>query len=285
MNNRNMKVCQRGITAIISGIFTLGSLFSIEAKAQGNLLIMPKRVVFEGTKRSEEINLANTGIDTATYIISFVQMRMKENGAFEKILEPDSAQNFSDKNVRFFPRQVTLAPNEAQSVKIQITKSSELKPGEYRSHLYFRAIPSEKPLGEKAVTNDTSISVSLVPVFGISIPVIIRVGENDTKVSVSDVALKTLEDTTSAVSVTFHRSGKMSSYGDVVVEHISPEGKTTRVGMVKGMAVYTPNASRRSQIKLNNVSGVDYHTGKLKVLYTDQTINAKSIAEEEIVLR
>ena len=76
----------------------------------------------------------------------------------------------------------------------------------------------------------------------------------------------------------------MSSYGDVVVEHISPDGIKTRVGMVKGLAVYTPNPSRNSQIKLNK-SGVNYHTGKLRVLYTDQSINAKSLAEEEIVLR
>lgn len=284
MNNRNLKTFQPGF-AILAGVFTIASMFSMDARAQGNLLIMPKRVVFEGAKRSEEINLANTGTDTATYVISFVQMRMKENGAFEKIVEPDSAQNFSDKNVRFFPRQVTLAPNEAQSVKLQVTKSSELKPGEYRSHLYFRAIPKEKPLGEKEVTNDTSISVSLVPVFGISIPVIIRVGENDTKVSFSDVAMHTYDDTIPAVNVTFKRSGAMSSYGDVVVEHISPAGIKTRVGMVKGLAVYTPNPLRNSQIKLNKLPGVDYHTGKLRVLYTDQSINAKSLAEEEIVLR
>lgn len=285
MNNIYIKANQQGVAAIVTGIFIIASLFNTEAKAQGNLLIMPKRVVFEGPKRSEEINLANTGSDTATYVISFVQMRMTETGAFEKILEPDSAQNFSDKNVRFFPRMVTLAPNEAQSVKVQVTKSGELKPGEYRSHLYFRAIPKEKPLGEKVVTNDTSISVSLVPVFGISIPVIIRVGENDTKVSFSDVALNTYEDTIPAVSVTFNRSGKMSAYGDVVVEHISPIGVKTRVGMIKGIAVYTPNPVRKSQIKLNNVPGVDFHTGKLQVMYTDQSINAKSFAEQEILLR
>ena len=50
-----------------------------------------------------------------------------------------------------------------------------MSPGEYRSHLYFRAIPAEKPLGEKEVLKDTtSISIKLVPVFGITVPVIIR---------------------------------------------------------------------------------------------------------------
>ena len=124
-------------------------LFSSKASAQGNLLIMPKRVVFEGSKRSEDLSLANIGKDTATYVISFVQFRMKDDGSFEKITDPDSAQNFSDKYLRFFPRTVTLAPNESQTVKVQVTKKDELKPGEYRSHLYFRAIPKQPPLGEK----------------------------------------------------------------------------------------------------------------------------------------
>ena len=76
--------------------------------AQGNLLVTPKRVVFEGNKRSEELNLANIGKDTATYIISFIQIRMKEDGMFERITQPDPEQNFADKNLRFFPRTVTL---------------------------------------------------------------------------------------------------------------------------------------------------------------------------------
>src|SRR5476651_1473462 len=73
-------------------------------KAQGNLIIMPRRVVFEGAKRTQELNLANTGKDTAKYVISVVEYRMKHDGNFELITQPDSGQNFADKNFRFFPR-------------------------------------------------------------------------------------------------------------------------------------------------------------------------------------
>ena len=99
----------------------LGSLFFFsEADCQGNLIIIPRRVVFEGSKRTQELNLANTGTDTAKYLISVIQYRMKEDGTFENITQPDSGQNFADKNFRFFPRSVVLAPNEAQTVKVQI---------------------------------------------------------------------------------------------------------------------------------------------------------------------
>ena len=133
--------------ALMFGLFVSPGLVTSNLEAQGNLLITPRRVVFEGTKKNEELNLANTGSDTATFNVSMVQYRMKEDGAFEEIKEPDPGQNFADKYVRFFPRSVTLAPNESQVVKMQLYRTTELQPGEYRSHVYFRAVPKVTALG------------------------------------------------------------------------------------------------------------------------------------------
>ncbi len=257
----------------------LSFIFSSKLMAQGNLLVTPKRVVFEGSKRSEELNLANIGRDTATYIISIIQIRMKEDGTFERITQPDSAQNFADKNLRFFPRSVTLGPNEAQTVKVQLTKAGDLAPGEYRSHLYFRASPPEKPLGDIEPEKDSVLSVRLIPVFGISIPVIIRKGETNAQVSISDVKFKVEKDTVHSVDITFTRSGNMSVYGDVSVDHIAPDGKVTKVGSVKGLAVYTPNINRRFHLVLYNAPGVNFHSGKLQVVYADQSSKAIKLAE------
>lgn len=254
--------------------------------AQGNLLVTPKRIVFEGNKRSEEINLANIGKDTASYVISFIQIRMNEDGTFEKISQPESGQLFADKNIRIFPRQVTLAPNEAQTVKVQIIKTNEMEPGEYRSHLYFRANPPQKPLGEEVVdTKDSVLSVRLTPIFGISIPLIIRKGESNATVNISSVNMKYDKEKGEAVSITFNRSGNMSVYGDVMADHIAPDGKVTRVGMVKGMAVYTPNLVRRFNLALDKIPGVNYHEGKLKVVYSDQSSKPITLASSEITLK
>ena len=158
--------------------------------AQGNLLITPRRIVFEGNKRTIDLNLANIGQDTATYAISMVQIRMKEDGSFETITSPDPGQKFADQNLRFFPRSVTLPPNEAQVVKVQLIRANQLSPGEYRSHFYFRSVPVVKPLGEEETIKDTTgITVSLKAIFGITIPAIIRVGESTTKVTLSNLAL------------------------------------------------------------------------------------------------
>jgi hypothetical protein len=258
-------------------------------KAQGNLVIIPRRVVFEGSVKTQEITLANGGTDTAKYLISLVQMRMKEDGSFEHITVPDPGQNFADKYIRFYPRTVTLAPKESQMVKMQLVKGQKMEPGEYRSHIYFRAEPKTKPLGEKDTPRDTTaFSASLSPVFGITIPVIIRVGESTGKVNLSDLSVVRVNDTLSKCKMTFNRSGNSSVYGDIVVNYTSPEGKVTQVATIKGFAVYTPNPLRRFDCKLDNIKGVDYRKGKLHVLYSTQvgtSTRPLKLAEAELILK
>ena len=261
-------------------------LFNTVASGQGNLLITPRRAVFEGSKRSLDINLANTGKDTATYAISIVQIRMTEDGNFEAISQPDPGQLFADKYIRFFPRSVTLGPNEAQVVKVQLTRSNELAAGEYRSHFYFRSVPKVKPLGEEEKPKDTTtISVKLIPIFGITIPIIIRVGESTAKVTLTDLKLDVVNDTIPRLKMVFNRTGNMSVYGDLAVDHISPQGKITRLGNANGIAVYTPNTIRKFQFNLNNIPGVDYNAGKLRVTYSAPSdVKAAKYAEAELPL-
>lgn len=258
----------------------------VDLKAQGNLLITPRRVVFEGSKRSIDLNLANTGQDTATYAISLIQIRMKDDGGFENITEPDPGQRFADSYLRYFPRTVTLGPNEAQVVKVQLTKINELTDGEYRSHFYFRAVPKQSALGEEDKNVDsTSISVKLTPIFGITIPVIIRKGESTANVTLSDLAFQIVNDTIPRLSMAFNRSGNISVYGDIAVDHISVQGTVTRVGVANGLAIYTPNTIRRFQINLNNVTGVDFSEGTLRVLYSAPSdVKPLRYAEAELSL-
>jgi hypothetical protein len=257
-----------------------------EIKAQGNLLILPRRVVFQGSKKSEELSLSNTGKDTSTYIISLEQMRMKDDGSFEKITKPDSGQLFADKYLRYFPRTVTLAPKETQMIKMQVTKADKLEPGEYRSHIYFRAVPKQAPLGEKKANADSSgLAIQLTPVFGITIPVIIRVGENNTTVKLTNPTFEMVNDTLPQVKLVFIRAGNMSVYGDIWVNYISPEGKVIQVQSVKGLAVYTPNSIRNFQFNLQRLPGVDYHKGKLQITYkAPADSKSTKLADAEILL-
>ncbi len=261
-------------------------LFSLNVHAQGDLFINPKRIVFEGQKHFQEINLANIGKDTARYVISFIQIRMKEDGNFEQIEKPDSGQNFASKYLRIFPRMVTLAPKESQVVKVQVNQNSKLTDGEYRSHLYFRAVPKEIPLGESVAKDSTAkgVSVKLTPVYGISIPVIIRIGEDNTKVTLSDLKFEKEKDNRPFLKFRFNRTGNMSVYGDIAIQYVSDAGKITSAGFIKGVSVYTPNKLRDIKISLDNKT-LNYTSGKLLVIYTN-SIEGKSekLASAELKL-
>lgn len=273
-------------------LFTCALLFAAivlshqNANAQGNLLITPRRVVFEGSKQSQELTLANTGVDTAMYTVSFVQYRMTENGGFEQIELPDEGQLFADKFLRFFPRTVTLPPNGSQVIRMQYRKTSEIANAEYRTHLYFRAVPKETLLGEDDSPKDsTAIGVKLIPIFGISIPVIVRNGELNAKVDLTNVSLDTKSDTVPNLAVTFERSGNKSVYGDLQATWVSDQGVEIEVGIVRGIAVYTPNRLRKFTMQLRNLPGVDYSKGRLLIKFQAQNdAKAEVFAETELKL-
>jgi len=260
------------------------ALIFVTSSAQGDVQIYPKRILFDGSKRAQELSIANSGKDTARYSISVIQIRMKDDGSFETIEKPEEGQNFADKNFRFFPRTVVLAPNEAQTVKVQLLKFSELAAGEYRSHLYFRAEAEKKPLGEDSLVSNSSISVRIVPTYGISIPVIIRSGESTTEISVSNVRFGWQRDTIPVLNFDLNRTGNMSVYGDITVDYISPEGKETRICSVKGMSVYTPNTLRHFHMSLQKNPAVDLTKGSLHLVYTDLSGPVQKVAQQQILL-
>lgn len=255
--------------------------------AQGNLLITPRRVVFDGTRRVMELSLANSGVDSARYNISIIQYRMNEDGSFTEITEPDPGQLFADKNLRYFPRTVNLGPNEAQSVRMQVINQDRMAPGEYRSHVYFRSVPNIVALGdEQTKVDSSSVSVQLTPIFGITIPVIIRIGENNTTASLSDMKLIHFNDTTEILEFIVNREGNMSIYGDFRVVHTSPSGRETTIGTINGLAVYTPISKRRVRIELDRVNNVDYKSGTIKITFYSQSDTRPVIhAESELILK
>jgi hypothetical protein len=255
-------------TFLFLGLIGLLLYMPATIRAQGNLLILPKRIIFDGSKRTQDLNLANTGKDSATYVISMIQIKMKEDGTFENITTPDTGQYFANKNLRFFPRSVTLGPKESQTVKVQVIQASNLAAGEYRSHIYFRAVPRVTAAGEKVAAADSaSLSVQLVPVFGISIPAIIRIGKNTSHANISDVSIDLSNSQRPQLNMCLNRTGNMSVYGDLYIDYISAQGKKTRVGALNGVAVYTPLARRKVTIRLELPQGFDYHSGKLYVRY------------------
>lgn len=260
---------------------------SFETFAQGDLLITPNRVIFEGRKVKEQLNLINIGKEVATYSVSFVQRRMNEDGGFESITVPDSGQMFADPYLRIYPRQVSLQPGEAQVVMLQVRREPDMKDGEYRSHLYFRSEKDYQPLGQEKTSKDTTtLSVQLIPIFGMSIPIIIRTGDVNAEAFFSDLELETDSLGNTYLVFGLNRTGNISVYGNLIVDYVPDRGKPNQIGAIKGVAVYTNLNKRNVKIKLNDNGEISSKKGKLRLRYTsrDETKKQEVYAESELEL-
>jgi hypothetical protein len=278
------------MTKKIGALFVLMLLLQglQQAFSQGNLLVAPIRVVFENGKQREDLNLSNIGQDTAVYLISFLHYQMLGDGSFKQLDNPDSLPTpRADTYLRIFPRRVTLPPGESQIVRLQYRKTAGMKDGEYRSHLYFRADKNTTALGMKASNADTTkLSVSITPIFGISIPIIIRNGDLKLKIDLSDVSLKAVNDSVYNLGVSVNRTGERSAYGSINAEFIPNKGEPIVVGLANGVGVYTELNSRRYNLPLRISSGMKLQNGKLLIRYlTSKDEGEKELARMEYQIR
>lgn len=268
-------------------------LVAEEARAgQGGtgLLVAPTRVVFEGSRRSSALTLTNTGNEVATYRISFIQMEMTEAGQIIEIEGDEVGGRFADRLIRYSPRQVTLKPHTPQTVRMRLRKPAELVPGEYRSHLLFRAIPSAKSfptLMESSKSgSDSAVLIELIPIYGLAIPVIVRHGRTAATARLTRLSLRAglSPYDPPILSLQISRDGNRSVYGNITVTHVNADGQEHVVGRVDGVAVYIPTPLRWLDVLLKPPPGLTLKAGRLRVNYAKVGEANEVLADAEIIL-
>jgi hypothetical protein len=180
---------------------------------------------------------------------------------------------------------VTLEPKVAQTVRMQLRLPADLEPGEYRSHLLFRALPSTEAAA-KSTEPATSFSVQITAIYGVSIPVIVRHGETSAKVTLGDFELipPTGAEATPSLRFRMRRTGNQSVYGNLTVTFLKAGGKPSVVGLANGVAVYTPNLVRLVGITLRVPPDVILGNGRLHLAYTKQEKGNETIAEADLLV-
>jgi hypothetical protein len=256
----------------------------------GDLLVAPTRVVFEGRARTGELTLLNIGKQVATSRISFTHFRMLENGDLKEIEQPAESDAVADNLIRYSPRQVTLEPNVSQTIRLQLRKPEKLADGEYRSHLLFRAVPPEGAIPGNVVESEgkkvEGYSIRLTPIYGVSIPVIVRQGQTSVKATLTDLSVQppAKAGDPPILQVKIRREGNQSIYGNLQVTFIPSSGKEQVVGTLNGLAVYTPIPDRIVRITLQPPPGVALEHGRLRVSYARAEQKGDLLAEAETAL-
>lgn len=258
----------------------------------GQLLVTPTRLVLDGKTRHASLSLVNTGTTPTTYRISVLLRRMNAEGDLEEVATPTPAELIASKMARFSPREVTLPPGTTQNVRIQIRKPANMAPGEYRSHILFLEVP---PAGSgRTAMSDLNgqktdeVSFSIAQVYGVSIPLIVRHGETQVKVGLSDLAVlaNPKPGEPGALRLTLNRSGNRSVYGTVKVAFVGPSG-VKELGESSSVAVYTGLDRRVAYVPLNMPASA-LKKGRLRVTFTETTapgkVAASPLATAELAL-
>ena len=245
----------------------------------GDLLVAPTRIVLDGRKGAEII-LNNIGEEPATYRLSVEFRRMTSDGGLEDVPVPTHADEVARDMIVYAPRRITLAPREPQSIRISARPPAGLPDGEYRVHLLFRAVPPPMPVVPTGEPHK-GVSFSLIPVYGVTIPVIVRLGNLQVKAGIANVRLER-RDGKAAIALDISRTGERSTYGEVRV--LKP-GVKDPIAIQRNVAIYTEIGTRKVEIPIEETFAGD-PAGPVTVQYIERFDDgSNTIAETQAVLR
>jgi hypothetical protein len=246
----------------------------------GDLLVAPTRLVLNGG-RGAEVILNNIGDEPATYRISVEFRRMKPDGTLEEVTDPTDAEKAARDMIIYAPRRVTLAPREPQSIRIAARPPAGLPDGEYRVHMLFRAIPPSTPVTQSASDAAKGLSFRLTPVYGVTIPVIVRLGNLDVKAGISNVRVE-MHDGKPAIALDLNRSGSRSTFGEV---RVLKAGLKDPIAIGRAIAIYTELNERSVVVPVDDKFKGEI-AGPVIVQYVETYGDGqKTIAETQAVLR
>lgn len=274
-----MSVSSR-ISAVSLALFAGLTMTAAPAAAGiGDLLVAPTRIVLDGRKGAEVI-LNNIGEEPATYRVSVEFRRMTQDGGLVDVETPSAEDKAAQDMILYAPRRVTLAPHQPQSIRLSARPPQGLPDGEYRVHMLFRAIPPAN-----AVTNTDApaqgLRFALTPVYGVTIPVIVRLGNLQVKAGIANVHLDK-KDGKPAIALDLSRNGDRSTYGEV---RVLKAGVKEPIAIQKAVAVYKEINTRRVVVPLSE-SFAGQASGPVTVQYVETFDDGqKLIAETQAVLR
>jgi P pilus assembly chaperone PapD len=246
----------------------------------GDLLVAPTRIILDG-RRGTEIVLNNVGDEPATYRISVEFRRMTADGQLADVTEPTAQEKAAADMIVYAPRRVTLAPHEPQSIRIAARPPQGLPDGEYRVHLLFRAIPPAIPVVPAAAEAPKGLHLQLIPIYGVTIPVIVRLGNLQATAGIANVELEK-HDGKPAVGLELSRSGSRSTFGEV---RVYKPGVKDPIAIQRAVAVYTELNSRHVSVPID-----DKYQGAVEGPVTVQYFETfedgiEKVAETQAVLR
>ncbi|UNU45227.1 molecular chaperone [Sphingopyxis sp. YF1] len=254
----------------------------LPARAAGDLLVAPTRIVLDGT-RGTEVVLNNIGSTPATYRISLEIKRMTAAGGLDEIAEAEASdtEKAALAMISFSPRRVVLPPNQPQVIRVGVRVPEGTPEGEYRAHMLFRAVPDAALATDGAKAASGGVSIALTPIYGITIPVIVRVGALGATASIGAARVEETADGP-AFAFDLTRTGNRSVYGDI---EVTRPGVAEPLLRARGIAIYPEVGARTVSLRVPAELAARLR-GPVRIRYSeDREIGGGTIDEADRVVR
>lgn len=223
--------------------------------AHADMLISPTRVLMNDENTSATLVLRNPSNGPRTYRLSWEDKRADENGGYTIITEGEDWPSAQDM-VRLSPRQITVGPNENQTVRFSWRPPADLTPGEYRSHLLLKVIPDISEPTATLGTNgpEDNVGIRVFMQMSFSIPVVVRHKTDTPQVTIKEVkAVPTQNGKKLGLEVIFNRVGNSSSFGRVSVEmQLNSDSPVEKIGEYGELAIFEEVSDRKITIPLRD---------------------------------
>lgn len=234
------------------------------AQAQGDLLVAPTRVILDGS-RGTEVILSNIGTEEATYRIGLELRRMVDDGRLEPVerVDASSAEEAALGMIRYAPRRITLPPGQPQAVRLAARPGADLPDGEYRVHMSFKGIPKAREATEQAEAA-SGVSIQLIPIYGVTIPIIVRHGRVEAQVAMTQPAIVQGENGPELL-IRLSRAGDSSTYGSL---QVTKPGREDPLMLLNGVAIYPEVENREVRIRLTPEQAAEFK-GQVRIEYRE----------------
>jgi len=252
---------------LLASITLLGTF--VEAASAAGVSVAPNRIVLQGRTLAATVYLSNRSDKPSTYRIGLARLRMLPSGDIVRDDDDrDTGELYADQIIRYSPRRAVIPPGGSQTVRLLVRRPRGDMPqnAEYRAHLSVRSIPDVPRLeelqeSEPAPLGDDEISVRAVATVETLVPIIVRFGRLEAEAEIRDLSVALGPAPEAHLALV--RSGARSLYGELAVRHVALDGETTDLGMIRGLAVYTPITGREIDCSLEIPAGVDLTSGTL----------------------
>ena len=215
------------------------------------------RIYLDNNKINQSFVIFNQNTDTQNCSLGLRHYDFDDIGTMTIPTLSDTPENSAESWIRFSPKKFVLTPAHSQTVRFIMRRKANITAQEYRAYLVVDCGVESRPV--ETLTNDNQAKLTVSPKLVHNIPIIVRTGALEAKVTLSDIKI-----VSGVVHFNINRTGNRSVYGDVGLFN---KKTGDRVSFQTGVSIY-PETSR---IALSLPTG-EYNTKDLVLRFIENKL-------------